>query len=71
MIHTVQQVVHIVISASAVCENGDLRLLNGSNQKEGRLEICIGNKYGSICDDRWDVLDVTVVCRKLGYHEKG
>ena len=30
------------------------------------MEICYNNIYGSICDDFWDIVDASVVCRQLG-----
>ena len=32
------------------------------------MEICYNNVYGSICDDFWDILDASVVCRQLGFN---
>ncbi len=34
---------------------------------EGRVELCINNTYGTICDYRWDTLEAQVACRQLGY----
>ena len=43
-------------------------LVGGANDAEGRVEICRGNSYGSVCDDRWDLADATVVCKQLGFN---
>ena len=50
---------------------GDIRLVGGSSQYEGKVEVCINDQWGTVCDDFWDSNDATVVCRQLGYSYTG
>ena len=53
------------------CLEGDVRLLDGQNQFEGRVEVCRNNVWGTVCHDSWSVPDASVVCRQLGYGTDG
>ena len=33
----------------------------------GRLEIYIGNQWGTVCSDGFDIADAGVACRQLGF----
>ena len=48
------------------CSDGTLRLVGGINPAEGRIEICINNAWGTICDDGFTKEEALVACRQLG-----
>ena len=44
----------------------------GGQLRLGRVEVCIDDFYGTICDDdSWDNADASVICKQLGFSPDG
>ena len=49
------------------CTDGDVRLVNGTTDFNGQVEICYNKSYHAICDNGWSTEDAMVTCAKAGY----
>ena len=54
-----------------MCRDGEVHLRGGKNEREGRVEICYNEVWGTVCDYGWDEMDANVVCTQLGYGQPG
>ena len=53
------------------CTNGKVRLVDGADDFEGRVEVCLFEKWGTVCDHSWSTAHAEVVCRQLGLPTTG
>ena len=54
-----------------ICQDGEIRLAGGSTPYEGRVEICLNETWGTVCDNSWDADDANVACGQLGFSRIG
>ena len=61
----------LTVSNLTACDNGELRLVGGVSNTEGRVETCLSDEWGTVCDQMWDDTDAAVVCRQLKLASNG
>lgn len=57
---------NITLILAKFCFDGEIRLADGANSYEGRVEMCHNNEWGTVCDNGWSISDGIVACRQLG-----
>ena len=51
------------------CTTGEIQLVDSEGmvrENEGRVEMCINNAWGTVCQYLFDNLEANVVCSQLG-----
>lgn len=56
-----------VVSRAVVCNQGAVRLVGGTATNNGRVEVCVNETWGTVCDDFWGDIDAAVICRIAGF----
>jgi len=67
---------------ASLCNDTDIRLVGGSSVTEGRVEICDGGIWGTVCgwwyewnQETWHQYitdtEASVICRQLGLPHQG
>lgn len=64
-----------VVQIFEICIDGDVRLRDGFDEYQGRVEICYKREWGTVCDDGgWAEggrPNAQVVCQQLGLESQG
>ena len=53
-----------------VCQEGDVRLVGGANNNEGRVEVCRLEQWLTVCNNGFDSMEAGVVCSQLGFSRR-
>ena len=47
-----------------------MRLVGGSTNREGRVEVCVDGRWGTVCSQpEWTAMQAGYVCSQLGFSE--
>jgi G protein-coupled receptor 112 len=57
------------------CIEGSIRLVGGTTERQGIVEICVNGVYLYICDggdvNQWSYINASMVCSQLGFNNNG
>ncbi len=62
---------NLTMQFSSGCREGTVRLIDGTATHEGRVEFCLNSTWGTVCDNGFDRVDASIICRQLGFSSAG
>ena len=62
--------VNTELSVPSNCTSGNIQLVSGSSDGEGRVEVCYQGVWTTVDGQSWDYNDARVLCRHLEYDDK-
>ena len=72
--HGMQHTVHTECSYTSIstgCTDGEVRLVGGSSETEGTVEVCHNKTWGIVSGLGWGEEDARVTCRQLHFSVEG
>ena len=51
--------------------DGELQLVGGQDEREGRVEMFYKGEWGTVCGDLWKDSQTVIVCKQLNFYEEG
>ena len=60
----------IIYNHSDNCTDGEIRLAGGSTNREGRVEVCLDGRWGTVCNNSQEGI-AEAVCSQLGFAAQG
>ena len=58
---------HVVLQ----CTEGSVRLVGGSNDYTGRVEVCVGREWGTVCAEDVSQSTAQEACSQQGFNGDG